>query len=235
MIGLVRGPVRGPVRGLKRVDAQPRSAHRWSVAVRVLAIAAVPALLVLAGCGGGNAAANSSNGTFSIAPGTGTVDTNCTGCNATNSSGASVEQFSATLASGGAAAVTWKVSGGDTNSGAGTITASGQYTPPSYLTADHVSVTVTATMNSTVVASAVLTVTPGFLQPLTPENAAIGANGTLSITGYIAEAGGSTADQLRAVQHSERFERWTGFAGHHQLHARAAQRLLTARLLIRRL
>ena len=37
-----------------------------------------------------------------------------------------------------------------------------------------------------------LTVTPGFLQPLTPENAALGANGTLSITGYIAEAGGST-------------------------------------------
>ena len=34
--------------------------------------------------------------------------------------------------------------------------------------------------------------TPGFLQPLTPENAALGANGTLSITGYLAEAGGTT-------------------------------------------
>ena len=86
-------------------------------------------------------AANPSNGTFSIAPGTVTIDTNCTGCNATNSSGASVEQFTATLAGGGAASVTWKVSGGDANSGAGTINASGQYTPPSYLTADSVQVT----------------------------------------------------------------------------------------------
>jgi len=182
--------MRGLIRGSKRVDAQPRSASRRRAAVRALAVLLVPALSVLAGCGGGSVAANPSNGTFSIAPGMGTVDTNCTGCNATNSSGASVEQFSATLVSGGAAAVTWKVSGGDANSGAGTITASGQYTPPSYLTADQVSVTVTATLNTTTVATAVLTVTPGFLQPLTPENAALGANGTISITGYIAEAGG---------------------------------------------
>ncbi len=134
----------------------------------------------------------SSNGTFSVAPGTGTIDTNCTGCNSANSSGASVEQFSATLAGGGAAAVTWKVSGGDANSGAGAISSGGQYTPPSYLTADTVSVTVTATLvsNSSVTTTSTLTVTPGFLQPLTPENAALGANGTLMITGYLAEAGG---------------------------------------------
>jgi hypothetical protein len=35
-------------------------------------------------------------------------------------------------------------------------------------------------------------VTPGFLSPLSPENAALGASGTLTVTGYIAEAGGST-------------------------------------------
>ena len=136
---------------------------------------------------------SSSNGTFSISPGTSTIDTNCTGCNATNSSGAAIEQFSATLTAGGAAGVTWKVSGGDANSGPGTISSSGQYVPPSYLTADHVSVTVTATLASdtSTTASTMLTVTPGFLQPLTPENAAVGANGTLAITGYIAEAGGS--------------------------------------------
>ena len=157
-----------------------------------MAMAAIPALCVLAGCGGGGVTANSSNGTFSIAPGSATLDTNCTGCNATNSSGASVEQFSATLAGGGAAAVTWKVSGGDANSGPGAITSSGQYTPPSYLTADSVSVTVSATLNSGATATVVLTVTPGFLQPLTPENAALGANGTLTITGYLAEAGGHT-------------------------------------------
>jgi hypothetical protein len=152
------------------------------------------AALLVAGCGGGTPAVSSSNGAFSISAGAATVDTNCTGCNATNSSGASVEQFSATLSGGGNASVTWKVSGGDANSGPGTITSSGQYVPPSYLTADHVSVTVTATLasNASATASTVLTVTPGFLQPLTPENAALGANGTLALTGYIAEAGGTT-------------------------------------------
>ncbi len=153
-------------------------------------MAAVPALCVLAGCGGGGVTASPSNGTFSIAPGATSVDTNCTGCNAASSSGASVEQFTATLAGGGAASVRWKVTGGDANSGAGTITASGQYTPPSYLTEDSAKVTVTATLASGLAASAELTVTPGFLQPLTPENAAVGANGTLTVTGYVAEAGG---------------------------------------------
>jgi hypothetical protein len=54
-------------------------------------------------------------------------------------------------------------------------------------------VVVTATLNSNTMATAVLTVTPGFLQPLTPENAALGANGQLTVTGYIAEAGGYTS------------------------------------------
>ena len=46
-----------------------------------------------------------------------------------------------------------------------------------------------------------LTVTPGFLQPLTPENVAVGANGTVTITGFIAEAGG-TAGISYAVANS---------------------------------
>ncbi len=173
--------------------ACPRFTTPTRLAGRVLAFAAIPVFILVTGCGGGTATLSSSNGTFSVSPGTSTIDTNCTGCNATNSSGASIEQFSATLTAGGAASVTWKVSGGDANSGPGTISSSGQYVPPSYLTADHVSVTVTATLasNTSTTASAVLTVTPGFLQPLTPENAAVGANGTLAITGYIAEAGGS--------------------------------------------
>jgi hypothetical protein len=184
----------GRTRGSNRVHVRLRSARGRNLAGRALAIAVVPALYFLAGCGGGTVAANPSNGTFSITPGAGSIDTNCTGCNGTNSSGASVEQFTATLNGGGAASVTWKVNGGDANSGAGTITASGQYTPPSYLTADSVPVTVTATLvsNPSVVASSVLTMTPGFLQPLTPENAALGANGMLTITGYLAEAGGHT-------------------------------------------
>jgi len=149
-----------------------------------------PALLLLAGCGVGRVTADSSNSTFSISPGTSEMDTNCTGCNTTNAQGKSVEQFSATLTGGGAANVTWSVSGGDGNSGPGSITPAGQYTPPSYLTADRVQVMVTATLGGAT-ASSVLTVTPGFLQPLTPENAALGANGQLTLTGYIAEAGGA--------------------------------------------
>jgi hypothetical protein len=151
----------------------------------------VPALLVLAGCGG-RVTANPSNATFSIAPGSNAIDTNCTGCNATGTHG-SVEQFTAKLASGGAATVAWSVSGGDSSSGAGSISATGQYTPPSYLTSDRADVLVTAALvsNPSITATALLTVTPGFLQPLTPENAALGSNGTLSITGYLAEAGGT--------------------------------------------
>jgi hypothetical protein len=154
----------------------------------------LPALFVLAGCGG--ALVNSSptgSGSLSISPGTATIDTNCTGCNINTSSGGLMEQFSATL-SGSAASVNWKVSGGDANSGPGTIDANGRYAPPTYLTANSVQVTVTAVLASSpsTTASATLTVTPGFLQPLTPENAALGANGTVTIAGYIAEAGGTT-------------------------------------------
>ncbi len=162
----------------------------------MLAATAVPALLLLAGCGG-SVIGGSSNGTFSVSPGTATIDTNCTGCNGVNGeTGSAIEEFTATLASGGAASVSWTVSGGDANAGPGSITSSGQYTPPPYLTADNVKVTVTATLTAGTgigtTASAVMTVTPGFLEPLSPENAALGAGGTVTVTGYIAEAGGST-------------------------------------------
>ncbi len=166
--------------------------RRLSPPLRALVLLLAPALLLVAGCTNGRVTAGSANASFSIAPGIGAIDTNCTGCNATTAQGASVEQFTAALAGGGAAAVTWSLSGGDANSGPGTMTAAGQYTPPSYLTADRVQVVVTATLNRTT-ATAVLTVTPGFLQPLTPENAALGPNGQTTVTGFLAEAGGETA------------------------------------------
>ena len=155
----------------------------------MLAFSLVPTLLMLAGCGG--SVSGSSNGTLSIFPGTAAVDTNCTGCNARGSTGAVAEQFSATLA-GIAASVTWSVSGGDASAGPGSISTIGQYTPPTYLTADSVQVTVTAaSTTSSTKATATLTVTPGFLQPLTPENVSLGSGGTATIAGFIAEAGGS--------------------------------------------
>ena len=165
--------------------------------LRGRALRAVLVLLVsaLAGCGGGVVTTNPANSTFSLSPGTASIDTNCTGCDAVNAHSIPVRQFAATLAGGSPAAVTWSVSGGDPTSGAGTITATGQYTPPSYLTADRVQVAVTAalTANPNVRATSVLTLTPGFLQPLTPENVALGANGTVAITGYLAESGGSAS------------------------------------------
>ena len=165
---------------------------------RVLPLVAVSALIVLAGCGGGVVAGSapnpgtdsvSANGSFSISPSASTIDTNCTGCNRSSSSGV-YEQFTATLLNGSPASVAWSIS----PSGAGSITSAGYYTPPSYLAADSEKVTITATLASDAAqkASATLTITPGFLQPLSPENAAVGANGVLSITGYIAEAGGTT-------------------------------------------
>jgi hypothetical protein len=158
--------------------------------LRVAAALLPPAMLVVTGCTAGPVTANPSNATFSLSPGAGAIDTNCTGCNSTGKQGAAQEQFSATLTGGGAAHVVWSVAGGDPNTGPGAIDSSGQYTPPSYLTADRVHVLVTATLNSTITATAVLTVTPGFLQPLTPENAAVGAYGKIAITGFLAESGG---------------------------------------------
>ncbi len=160
---------------------------------RLLAITGLPALLLAAGCGGGMASSTSSSSTFSVSPGTAAIDTNCTGCNAQNTSGTPIEQFTATLNSGGAASVSWSVS---PSTGAGTITSSGQYTPPSYLKANSVQATITATLSSGsgsgATSSAAIVVTPGFLQPLSPENVALGGNGSVTITGYIAEVGGTT-------------------------------------------
>ena len=176
----------------RRPSALRSAAHG---AVRAIAAIAFPAVLALAGCGGGansvsTSGVSTSSGGLSISPGTLTIDTNCSGC---NNAASESQQFSAVTGSGAAASVTWSVSGGDQYSKAGTISSSGAYTPPSYLTADSVQVTVTATSTSdpSATATAQLTVTPGFLQPLAPENVALGAGGTVTVTGYIAEVGGT--------------------------------------------
>ena len=162
---------------------------------RNLSLLLAPALLLAAGCGNGLVNANSSNAALSVAPSASFIDTNCTGCNALNPHGALVHQFSAKLPSGAPAEVLWSIQGGDATSGPGSISASGQYTPPSYLTADRAEVVVTATLkaNPSLHASTLLTVTPGFLQPLTPENVALGVNGSVNLTGILSEAGGSAA------------------------------------------
>ncbi len=151
----------------------------------------VPALLFAAGCGGGLPGRTANPG-LTLTPGTAAIDTNCTGCNANSGSGVAAEQFHATLTNGEAADVRWSVTGGDA-AGAGAINADGQYTPPSYLLHDRVQVVVTAALESdpSVTAATVLTLTPGFSAPLTPQNVALGANGSVTISGVVAEAGGS--------------------------------------------
>ncbi len=151
---------------------------------------AAPLAMAVAGCGGASMTADPS-GALTVTPGTASIDTNCTGCNTSDSSGNVYEQFSAKLSNGAAANVTWSVSGGDPRTGPGAIgSTNGQYAPPNYLSADSVQVTVTAALVSDPAskASATITVTPGFLQPLSPENVALGANGTVTVTGAIAEA-----------------------------------------------
>lgn len=161
--------------------------------VKLLVAFLVSGAVLLAGCGAGPVTATSANATFSVSPGLASIDTNCTGCNAVNAHAVRVHQFSATLIASGAAPVDWTVSGGDPVSGPGKINAQGQYTPPGYLSSDRAHVMVTATLKSDpgVRATSLLTLTPGFLQPLTPENAAIGPNGSISVSGYLAEAGGT--------------------------------------------
>ena len=153
---------------------------------------------LLAGCGAGPVTATSSKAPFTITPASGLIDTNCTGCNAVSSRGASVHRFAATLRSGDPATVSWTVSGGDPVSGPGSINAEGQYRPPTYLTTDRAEVKVTAALKSdpAVHATARLTLTPGFLQPLKPENVALGPSGSISITGFLAQSGGSNAIQF---------------------------------------
>jgi hypothetical protein len=157
-------------------------------------LVSAPFLIALAGCGTATATGNSANAAFAISPGAAAIDTNCAGCNAADARGLPVHRFSATLANGTVAPVTWTVSGGDPNAGPGRITAAGEYTPPAYLTADIAQVVVTARLaaNSHIAASTRITVTPGFLQPLTPENVALGPNGAVTVTAKLALAGGSS-------------------------------------------
>ncbi len=150
---------------------------------RFLIAVAAPFVLVIAGCGGSGPSSNPSNSTFSIAPSTATVDTN------------GQVQFTATLKDGSPATnVNWVVSTGqnDPNLGLGTIDPkTGVYTPPSAISADSVQIQVQANLTNNVyqTATAVVTVTPGFIQTVTPENATVSTGGTVTLTATIAELG----------------------------------------------
>lgn len=141
---------------------------------------ALPALFVfLAGCGVGQFGTASANGVFSVSASQA----------ATTSNGQI--QFSARLGSGDPASVTWSISGGDNAStlGEGHIDAAGLYSPPSALSQDTVHVQVTAKLKNdpAEAATETVSVTPGFVQSLLPENASLTAGATLDATAEIAE------------------------------------------------
>ena len=154
--------------------------------LRALFACAAPLVIIIAGCGGGPSS-NPSNSAFSISPGTTTIDTN------------GQVQFTATLTNGQPATnVNWAITTGTNDSttlGQGTINAtSGLYFPPSALSKDSVQIQVQANLagNAFQTASAVVTVTPGFIQTVTPENATVATGATVPLSATIAELGGGS-------------------------------------------
>jgi hypothetical protein len=162
------------------------------VLLRDLSASLTMTVLVASGCGGGSST-NPANSSLTISPGIAIIDTNCTGCNSTNSAGRPVEQFKATLVNGEPASVTWSVTdaNGSDTAYSGTITASGLYTPANYLNQDSIPLKVWAT-NGIYTASAAITVTPGFYQPISPGNLSLGSNTSAVITAVLAVAGETT-------------------------------------------
>jgi hypothetical protein len=144
-------------------------------ALGLLPLAAPLLLLLAAGCG----AVGASPGGLVISAEKPALDTTHT------------DQFTARLASGAPASVKWNIAGGqnDPSLGQGTISPNGAYTPPPLLSRDQVQVRVVATSRSdpAMTATYPLTVTPGFVQVLTPETASVAPGGSVQVRGEIAE------------------------------------------------
>lgn len=207
-------------RGAAHLEHPIASARSWT-AVLVLALAALTA-----GCGGisssthsgsalssqqraapdtqaqkpatskaGNARNRGSQagrpGSFSLNPARSSLDTNQT------------DQIEVVFPGGEKAPVSWSIADGQNSPslGQGSISASGLYTPPPVLSASMVSIEVKAALkdNPAVAATYILTVTPGFVEALTPQNANLSAGGQIQITAEIAEVNsGSVLWQLAA-------------------------------------
>jgi hypothetical protein len=149
---------------------------------------ALPSLLLLAaGCGTGQLAGMSANGgAFSITPSSAAITSN------------DQARLTALLPSGEPAAVSWSIAEGENAAslGEGHIDAMGNYTPPNALSRNSVQIHILARLNSdpTATAAAVINVTPGFVQSLLPENAALTAGGTLEATAEIAEVNAGSVE-----------------------------------------
>lgn len=146
---------------------------------------ALSALLVFAaGCGVGQFGSVSANGIFSVSASSTTATSN------------GQVQLAARLPLDDPAPVVWSVSGDNASSlGQGHIDANGTYTPPSALSQDAVHIEVTAHLKDdpAEVATKTITITPGFVQSLLPENASLTPGSTLEATAEIAEVNAGSA------------------------------------------
>jgi hypothetical protein len=147
---------------------------------RFFAITLPSILMLAAGCGVGQLSGVNANGSaFSIT----------TSSSAINSNGQ--VRLTALLPSGETAKVKWSIAGGENASslGQGHVDSTGLYTPPSALSRDQVQVRVVAQLaeDNSQTATASITVTPGFVQSLLPQNAALTAGSTLEVSAEIAE------------------------------------------------
>jgi hypothetical protein len=145
---------------------------------RPVAVFLLPFALLIAGCGG--FAAGSSNADFHVNPAIPNLDTN------------TQQTFAATMNTGGRADVNWRTANGDIKAGAGTIAQNGLYTPPAFLTQDVVQVRLIASLKNNPASNVAVTLIlhPGFLQPLSPENATLSLGSTIDIQGTLAEVSG---------------------------------------------
>ncbi len=170
-----------------------------------LVSAATPLLLILAsGCG----AVGSSSRAGTQAPQT--ANSIVLSAEKDSLDTTQTDHLTARLVSGSAASVKWSISAGENDPalGQGTMSSKGAYTPPPLLSQDKVQVEVKATSLSDpqVTASYLLTVTPGFIQALTPETASLAPGGTVQVKGEIAEVTAGSIHWSLATSPSSRTE-----------------------------
>ncbi len=147
---------------------------------RPIALFLLPFALLVAGCGG--IVDGAGNSDFHVNPAIPNLDTN------------TQQTFAATMNTGVRADVNWRTANGDIKAGAGNITPSGLYTPPAFLTQDVVQVRLIASLKNNPASNVAVTLTlhPGFLQPLSPENATLSLGSTIEIQGTLAEVSAGT-------------------------------------------
>jgi hypothetical protein len=139
-----------------------------------------PFVLLVAGCGG---ALSDSSGPLQVDAGTRALRTG------------DQLRLATTGGAGDPSAIRWRIlsSNNAPALGSGTISADGIYTPPATLSRDLVSVTIQAAGQDAApgaIVTTTLSVTPGFVQPLQPENAALPPGTTIDVRAQIAEVGG---------------------------------------------